>query len=254
MCFRAFLICAIAFVSEFSFAFSRVQKLTNASYSSKNIKVGLLFNDRTFFLTYLIFKPSCDIAVERINDQSHLYNNISLSYVWSPTSNTCGRPVMTAPGIASRMYYTHNILAVIGPPCSTETGPVADLANFWNIPILSGASAGSFLDDRSRYGTLTRTSFILSTLGDFFEQIFETFRWTAASLIWENKTGVIFRLLLGALSGSLDNAGVEVDDILLQDHPNSSEALVAATKRGRSKFLCNLFLKSANFRRLTLYT
>ncbi len=234
---KLFLIYAIAFVSDLSSAFSQVQNRTNVSYSSKNIKVGLLFSDRTFFLTYLIFKPSCDIAVERVNAQPHLYNNISLSYEWSPTSNTCGRPVMTAPGIASKMYYTQNILAVFGPPCSTETGPIADLANFWNIPILSGTSTASYMDDKSRYRTLTRTSFVLSTLGDFFVDIFARFKWTAASLIWENKTGVIFTLLLGTLSGSLGNAGVEVDDILLQDHSNSSEALVAATKRGRSKFV-----------------
>ncbi len=209
---------------------------TNASLSSRNIRVGLLFNDRNWYLNYHIFKPSCDIAIEKINNQSHLFNSISLSYVWRPTTHFCGNPVMTAPGIATKMYYDHKLLALIGPPCSGEMRPIADLANFWNIPILSGTAGASYLNDKSRYRTLTRTSFNLSTLGNFLVSIFKTFRWTAASIIWENKTAAFWKLLLDAISGSLKHAGAEINDVLLQDHPNSSEALIAAKRRGRSKF------------------
>ena len=217
------------------FSDTQLIHVTNSSQSRTDIRIGLLFSDRKDVLTYLIFKPSCDIAIENINSQPHLFNNIYISYVWSPTSDNCGRPVLTAPGTAAQLYYDHKPMAIIGPPCSNEVSSIADLANFWNIPILSGTAGASYLDNKLRYRTLSRTSFRLSTLGDFFSRIFQTLRWTAASIIWDDKTSVLWVLLLEAISGSLEHSGAEVNDVILQDHQNITMALKTATRRGTSK-------------------
>ena len=57
---------------------------------------------------------------------------------------------MIAPGIAAEMFYTNDLHAFFGPLCSEETAAVADLASFWNVPILSGVSTSGIVDDKAR--------------------------------------------------------------------------------------------------------
>lgn len=57
---------------------------------------------------------------------------------------------MIAPGIAAKMFYTNDLHAFFGPLCSEETAAVADLASFWNVPILSGVSTSGIVDNKER--------------------------------------------------------------------------------------------------------
>ena len=44
-------------------------------------------------------------------------------------------------GLAADMYYRDDIVAMIGPACTYALSPVARLAGYWNIPIVTGTGA-----------------------------------------------------------------------------------------------------------------
>ena len=204
--------------------------------SLHSIKIGLLFSDLGWPLHYKHFKPACDIAVETVNDlaQQGTYLNLSMSYVWSPTDNFCGNPFMKAPGIASQLHHENNIMAFFGPPCSQETYGIADLAAFWNVPILSGASTSSALDQKNRYRTFTRTSYKLSTLVNYLLSLFERNEWEAAAVIWDPIT--YWPLVASALRDIFTASGKAVNYVPLGNYQEMNAALVETVERGRSKF------------------
>ncbi len=41
-------------------------------------------------------------------------------------------------GYASEMYYNDKVIAFVGPGCTYALDPVARLAGYWNIPIITG--------------------------------------------------------------------------------------------------------------------
>lgn len=43
-----------------------------------------------------------------------------------------------APGLAADMHFRDNVIAFIGPACAFALEPVARLAAYWNIPIITG--------------------------------------------------------------------------------------------------------------------
>lgn len=49
-----------------------------------------------------------------------------------------------ASGLAAELYYEEKVTALIGPSCTYALDPVARLAAFWNIPIITGALMFSY--------------------------------------------------------------------------------------------------------------
>lgn len=43
-----------------------------------------------------------------------------------------------SPGLAADMYFRENVIAFIGPACAFALEPVARLADYWNVPIITG--------------------------------------------------------------------------------------------------------------------
>ena len=41
-------------------------------------------------------------------------------------------------GIAADLFYTEDVVALVGPACTYALDGVARLAGFWNIPIITG--------------------------------------------------------------------------------------------------------------------
>ena len=209
------------------------QHVRNSSY---HIKLGLMFSVPPWPVHYRHFKPACDIAIENVNKlaQEGQYLNITLSYVWSQTDNRCGNPFMKAPGIASRLYHEHNIVALFGPPCSQEMFGVADVAAYYNIPVLSGASTSGTLDQKDRYRTLTRTSYKLSTFVNFLLSLFAKFKWDAAAILWD--MAPYWPLVSQTVKDLLEASNIPVQFVLISHYSEVTDALAETIRRGRSKF------------------
>lgn len=43
-----------------------------------------------------------------------------------------------APGLAADMHFKDDVIAFIGPACAFALEPVAQLAAYWNTPIITG--------------------------------------------------------------------------------------------------------------------
>ncbi len=220
--------------------------------SSIDVSVGVIFNEVSFILDTLHFKPAVDIAVENVNKdvEAGKYLNFTLSYIYRVTNPTCGDPHMIAPGIASELYYDHKVAAFFGPLCSPETEPVGDLASFWNLPVVSGVSTASYLDDKVRQNTLTRTSYKASNVADFMAEVFRKYKWQRCSVIWDNTKSYWTTVMMPSLKDSFEQVGITFYDFILNDFETPMDAMDAAVKKGRSKIFSSLphsfFLKSVH--------
>ena len=207
-------------------------------HNTIEIKVGVILNDVPFVLDYLHFKPSIDIAFDKIDKgiERGDYFNFSLSYVFRVTDSTCGDPRMKAPGIASDIHRLHNVSAFFGPLCSGETEPVADLCAHWNIPMLSGASTSGILDNKARFQTFTRASYKASNLVDFMVAIFRKYKWKRCSIIWDDTQAYWRTVLTPSLLDKLGKDDVTVLDFEMNlFERNIKNIMEAATEKGRSK-------------------
>ncbi|XP_072021372.1 atrial natriuretic peptide receptor 1-like [Amphiura filiformis] len=141
---------------------------------------------------------------------------------------------MDAPGFAADFYYDENVAGFFGPLCSGETAPVADLCSHWNIPIVSGVSTSGALDDKSRYRTLTRTSFKASNLVDFMVTIFRRYNWKRCSIIWDSNQAYWRTVLTPSLINILGQDGVTLRDFEMNSFGRDIKAIMeAAVEKAR---------------------
>ena len=207
------------------------------TFSEKpNITVALMFRDLCHFLNYRHFKPPCDIAIASVNGDKGNYL-MSLKSIWRHSGMPCGWSTMKAPGIAADLFYEDNVKAFFGSPDSDETEGIADLAAYWNIPILSGVSTYPTLDNKRRYSTLTRTSNKVSTLSACVIQLLKTFDWTAVAGI---HTTIYYRQLFESLESAMIRQNVSVHTVYLTNENRYTvegvrKAMANAVQRGRSK-------------------
>ena len=211
--------------------------LTTVAYIK--ILVSLILNDVPYILDTYHFKPAVDVAVDTINKlaQSGVYLNFSLSYIYRTTDANCGSPVLTAPGVASDVYYTYKVAAIFGPLCSGETSPVADLASHWNIPLLSGVSTSGLLDNKARYRTLTRTAFKASNLVNFMSEIFRRYKWRRCAIVWDDLGSYWRTVLAPSLFKRFEQDGVLYQDVAISNYKTLEECMKAAIKKETSKYI-----------------
>ncbi len=204
--------------------------------STKNrteITLGVLAGSKRAGLKNVYFLPPFTIGLEYVQDTLHV--PVTFKYIFESTGDDCGRSVMLAPGVAVDMFNKHNIQAFFGPVCSAETVPVADLATYWNIPILSAVSASSSLDSKIRYKTLTRTSYKMTTISNFILSVCVENQWKTVAIILDKTTRVIYwPIAAESISNILvdsDIAAVHRVDMM----DTGRKALADAVARGRSK-------------------
>ena len=199
------------------------------------VNIGVLLQDgeRYIFTTSRV-KPGVDIALETINKriQEGKYVNFTLKSYYQNTGPICPS-YMNAAGIASTLYFQDDVVAFIGPPCSFETIGVSDLSAFWNIPVVSGVSTSSSLDNKARFKTLTRTAYKLGTLGAFLAQVFDKYSWRRCSIVWDN--WATFRIVSSAIRATLLAKEFYIHDVPIGDFENDEDAFDDAAINSRSK-------------------
>ncbi|XP_050514890.1 atrial natriuretic peptide receptor 1 [Diabrotica virgifera virgifera] len=134
---------------------------------------------------------------------------------------TCSGSI--APGLAGDMHFLSDVIAFIGPACLFALEPVARLASYWNIPIITGmgdqpqsegqisvtsrllrrynaknkSNTAGILNDKSKYSTLTRMSYCQCRLKKVFESIFKQFEWRHIAIILDRSD--LFSLTVGKI-------------------------------------------------------
>ncbi|PBC26770.1 Atrial natriuretic peptide receptor [Apis cerana cerana] len=123
--------------------------------------------------------PAVDLALTEVNDFLSIHN-VKLRKVQESYPSCSGA---AAPGLAADMHFRDNVIAFIGPACAFALEPVARLAAYWNIPIITGMGDQGIFKDKSKYRTLTRMSYCQCRLRLVFSSIFKEFGWSHVALI-----------------------------------------------------------------------
>ncbi|CAD5126154.1 DgyrCDS14322 [Dimorphilus gyrociliatus] len=121
-----------------------------------------------------------DIAIQTINSNPkwNADGEIELSMVYRDSD--CDS--LLTVGHTCDLLVNETIDALIGPPCSRACKPAAELASFYNVPIISWVATDYGLRDRTRYTTLARTSIRIAAV------MFE-------GLVWEDAGESITKVL-----------------------------------------------------------
>ncbi|XP_077996403.1 receptor-type guanylate cyclase gcy-14-like [Glandiceps talaboti] len=102
-----------------------------------------------------------------------------------------------------------NVDVIIGPPCSEACLLSAQLASYWDIPIISWFAVKRELNDKDYYTTLARTFGPFSRMAEFFLMILEKYHWnrvvfiSSTELLWDDACKTFVR--------SHESAGVSID-------------------------------------------
>ncbi|XP_038077155.1 atrial natriuretic peptide receptor 3-like [Patiria miniata] len=182
-------------------------------------------------------QPAVDIALETVRRRvdTGAYLNFTLTYEFQSTGARCTPSSMIAPGVASNMFHQRGVGVFLGPGCSFQCAAVADLAAYWNVPVLSGAATSAGLDNKAQYKTLTRTAFHLGALGQFVVALFNRWSWARCSIIWEDIG--LWAILTGSIRSRLEEAEIYVNPVILGLQASTQDALDAAVRRGRIIFV-----------------
>ncbi|XP_052866274.1 atrial natriuretic peptide receptor 1 [Anopheles cruzii] len=162
--------------------------------------------------------PAIDLALELVNQSLMKTHQVKLVKVQASYASCSGSK---SPGLAADMHFKYSVIAFIGPACAFALEPVAQLADYWNTPIITGMgdqppqegelsvtsgilgrlsnrwkndSSGIF-KDKSRYQTLTRMSYCQCRLKLVFSSIFRQFGWRHIALIIDRSD--LFSLTVG---------------------------------------------------------
>ncbi|XP_022084585.1 atrial natriuretic peptide receptor 3-like [Acanthaster planci] len=223
----------VMFVGILQYARLQISSLELQS-DAREIRLGLLLEigGREIFDRVRI-QPAVDIALETVRRRvdTGAYLNFSFTYEFQSTGTRCTPSSMVAPGIASDMFYRRGVRVFLGPGCSFQCKAVADLAAYWNVPVLSGASTSGDLDNKGQYTTLTRTAFLMGVMGHFSVALFRKWSWTRCSIIWDDVS--VWKLITVSIRSRLEEANIYVHPVVLGLQESTQDALDAAARRGR---------------------
>ncbi|XP_070492916.1 atrial natriuretic peptide receptor 1 isoform X2 [Chironomus tepperi] len=161
--------------------------------------------------------PAIDIGLERINREFLDHHKVFLNKVQQSYPYCSGNK---SPGLAADMYFKEHVITFIGPACAFALEPVARLADYWNVPIITGMgdqpptegeltvtsgilgrithkwkNESSFFKDKTRYATLTRMSYCQCRLKLVFASIFKEFNFKHVALLLDRSD--LFSLTVG---------------------------------------------------------
>ncbi|XP_020289738.1 atrial natriuretic peptide receptor 1 isoform X2 [Pseudomyrmex gracilis] len=135
--------------------------------------------------------PAVDLALAEVNDFLSVHN-VQLRKVQGSYPSCSGAK---APGLAADMHFQDKVIAFIGPACAFALEPVAQLAAYWNSPIITGMGDQGIFKDKSKYPTLTRMSYCQCRLRLVFASVFKEFGWSHVALILDRSD--LFSLTVG---------------------------------------------------------
>nr|XP_054749840.1 receptor-type guanylate cyclase gcy-29-like [Lytechinus pictus] len=183
-------------------AISTSMTLSSSLSPSSSITFGIILtsDDNMFGAPQML--PAFDIALLKITTYIDVVIG-PLNYVLRKTVDSCDHgTIVIAPAEAAELYLYDNVIAFFGPSCSEETSEVADLASYWQVPVLSAVAIDVKLDEKARFRTLTRTSFVASQFGQATLEVLQRFQWTHVAVLYSDD--IIFREIIVGLITRLD--------------------------------------------------
>ena len=131
-------------------------------------------------------QPALDYAIEGIRNKSLLPSSVQIKISYSDSH--CNPK--DAPISAFNFYVEHNVDVFFGPVCDYSLAPVARVASYWNLPVISpGGFAYNFGERKSlpdaEFPTLTRVGATFDTLAQCILNTLAYHTWHKLLLIYE---------------------------------------------------------------------
>ena len=193
------------------------------SVGATDITLGLMSPSEESFIHTAQLKPAVDIAVENVAEMVRLghYLNFTLVVFFNETGAGCNAHNGEILMVAAYMYLQFSVDAFIGPPCSSEAASVGDLADYWNLPMVTAVMPSfTFLNPQIRFPTMSRLGYRLISQYMCVVETARLFHWNTFAIIHQyedndNSSLVAFRTALPDIEIDDDNFIMEyvpVDD------------------------------------------
>ena len=135
----------------------------------------MLFNE----FSALTSASAISLAIEAIHNDPTLNTRMRFSVI----SYDSGCTSKIAAGNAARLMVEEKVDAFIGPPCSIACRPAAELASYWNKPIVSWVATDSAFNDKGVFTTLVRVLGPIYKMGVFLVEVFEQYNWNRVAVL-----------------------------------------------------------------------
>lgn len=147
--------------------------------------VGSFVQEKSQLIHYEIMKPALELAVEEVNKK---YNSslVSFKLTMVADAETCYDTHVG--GLISQIHYgSEPINALFGPACEISLDQAARMASYWNVPVFTAGGWSTEFSDKSTYGTLTRLSYSLDRITDFFFLILKEMEWHHVTMLSDER-------------------------------------------------------------------
>lgn len=174
--------------------------------------VGVFVQDKSQLIHYEVMKPTLELAVEEARKK---FNSTHLDFKLTTLADSDSCFYTKVGGLISQIHYgSEPIHALFGPACETALDQAARMASYWNIPIFTAGGWSTEFSDKETYGTLTRLSYSLDRITDFFFLILKEMDWHHVTMLTDERDPTM-SLLRRALIKNLEKYS-EVGDYQLE--------------------------------------
>lgn len=152
-----------------------------ASDEDINVLV-LLPENNSYVFSISRVKPAIEYAKQGIKNSGGQFSQLNFKTKYM--NSECGNHALF--GLIDQQCDERPDL-ILGPVCEYAAAPVARVASYWNIPMVSaGALAVGFDNKKPEYTHLTRIAPTYTKMSDTFASLFEHFEWRNAILIFDD--------------------------------------------------------------------
>ena len=128
----------------------------NVSSTTELTLLLLMSHQNELPIPYELVKPAIELAMDYVNKK---YTNFRIKVKSRKDANTCEENSVGA--IAAGQFYTDRLDGLIEPICLKALEPVARLAAYWQIPIITAGGIGFEFSNKKVFSSLTRIAFSL---------------------------------------------------------------------------------------------
>ncbi|XP_068107351.1 atrial natriuretic peptide receptor 3 [Hyperolius riggenbachi] len=168
---------------SFSMVTLAVTAKGNAMEDKRVNALVLLPKDDNYMFSINRVKPAIDYALRSVEKNANLLPGFKFNVTYQDSE--CGNQALFS--LVDTAVKQQKPDVILGPVCEYAAAPVARLASYWNIPMVSaGALAMGFMQKSDEYSHLTRVAPGYTKMGEMFLAMFRYHKWSRAMLLYSD--------------------------------------------------------------------
>uniref|UniRef100_A0A1X7VVB9 Receptor ligand binding region domain-containing protein n=1 Tax=Amphimedon queenslandica TaxID=400682 RepID=A0A1X7VVB9_AMPQE len=185
----------------FVLLFATSSAVATASNASIPLTLSVMLPLSFVHLNGDAYLPAMDISLELINNKTDLLPGYTLKAVVNDSACAAGSGVRSFIDV---IFKEPVKIAMVGPICSSSTSPVAELAHFWNLVLISAGATSPSLSNTAVFPTFLRSISLDTAAVEGIIALMKKYGWTRVAAITSNQD--LFQAVYSELSQAvLDN-------------------------------------------------